>query len=765
MANQNSQLRIRTQVAHDHDEHIVKTPHGDPVLVRRVHTSSYFKEDAHTPLYGSIADLAHRQLRAVYEGQSINVWLTISVAGNDTKDMDYKLWDSFGMWLPRIIPAVEDRVSSHVAANLHWHIDFPEIDLSEDLEIDASESVESIKAKIVTTTTTDGNIIQTDVTPSAFRAFYRPENYAEQAILSSFVKGIADSLEISFDTDELIRTCIPDSDARQFHVLTGQDFSDYVADSLPSEALLLEEFDDTLSRVGLAWRVRDRSQGDSIKGVCECTKFLNKLVDSLWSDIRDMLQPLDRLETLTELLRNIETIRQKERLWENTVRAVLSTHSDRNQILNRISEEKFRYSSGSLTSRILVEMALCECAPDGGQAPGKLELSRLMAKVSLMNEVGGWSDGINEGAIAPEVRLTPLGLVLIEGSFYDGILQPSGYDFEHRRLTDKAERYDELFGNRKPVVSTKAIWGDRFSSAWNEEFGFTIDEGRVFIDTIEEHALKEHSAIITFRGSDLMGLLCSELPKKTAAQIFDALTLAPRSTWNDTSSGITWKDFVPWRYRRKLSAIYRPVLQVDESNDPLYLIAPGFIRHGYSHRVICTHNAEYEPSHFNTASMKAWIGFRRDEVGHEFNKKVSGQLKTLGWSVETEIRLSAILKAPLDRDYGDIDVFAWQIQSGRVLVIECKNLLFAKTPGEVARQLREFRGEVDSQGNPDRLKRHLDRIDILLKHRTDVENFVRFADFSIESILVFRNPVPMIYSKAISSNGTRVCCFDQLDHI
>src|ERR1035438_9643486 len=88
----------------------------------------------------------------------------------------------------------------------------------------------------------------------------------------------------------------------------------------------------------------------------------------------------------------------------------------------------------------------------------------------------------------------------------------------------------------------------------------------------------------------------------------------------------------------------------------------------------------------------------------------------MGWKVEKEIKLTGLLGRRLDRDYGDIDVLAWRPESGRVLAIECKDVQYNKTLGEVAEQLSDFRGEIRADGKPDLLKKHLARLEILYAH-------------------------------------------------
>jgi hypothetical protein len=104
--------------------------------------------------------------------------------------------------------------------------------------------------------------------------------------------------------------------------------------------------------------------------------------------------------------------------------------------------------------------------------------------------------------------------------------------------------------------------------------------------------------------------------------------------------------------------------------------------------------------------MRQWIGHANNIQRTEFNSSVADRMEELGWRVRKEVKLTWLLGCSLDRNYGDVDVLAWRPESGRVLAIECKDVQFNKTLGEVAEQLSDFRGEVRPDGKPDLLKRH-----------------------------------------------------------
>jgi hypothetical protein len=104
--------------------------------------------------------------------------------------------------------------------------------------------------------------------------------------------------------------------------------------------------------------------------------------------------------------------------------------------------------------------------------------------------------------------------------------------------------------------------------------------------------------------------------------------------------------------------------------------------------------------------------------------------------------------------------------SGRVLIIECKDVQYRKTYGEIAEQLADFRGEVWPGGKRDYLRRHLDRVELISRHLPAVASYVGMSEVNtVESHLVFRNPVPMEFALKHMAARVSVGIFDRLDQI
>src|ERR1039457_6306275 len=117
-------------------------------------------------------------------------------------------------------------------------------------------------------------------------------------------------------------------------------------------------------------------------------------------------------------------------------------------------------------------------------------------------------------------------------------------------------------------------------------------------------------------------------------------------------------------------------------------------------------------------------------------------------------------------DYGDVDVLAWRRDSRRVLAIECKDVQQQKTIGEIAEQLTDVRGVVNSAGRRDRLKKHLDRLSNLRQHEDAVTKALGLAGpLQIEGHLVFENPVPMKFAWDHMASRVKLSLYEELDRI
>jgi hypothetical protein len=566
-------------------------------------------------------------------------------------------------------------------------------------------------------------------------------------------------------TELLARRIIPDEWARDMHFFQAIRFRQFVQESMPRDAILISKMDDAYSKLGLGWRKRERSAGSRIFGVQNCCDYLNGVIDGIWEETRAALQGFNREKLLMKLVGNNESIMRDIDQWQTTARAILSLQKDREQATRASVELISKFNGGALSTRILIEIALCECPEESGAEAGTIDVARLMANVLQMHYLGGWSEAIRYGSMKAEIRITLYGDIHTHADFDDQIATPYGKALGAKKFYRGARSYEEYFKQPKIVTETMSGFGAEFWEAWKDAFGFTIDELRVFRDSLEDEGIRRRQFAFIANFEELCALEgVARLERETVRAIVDTFTLKPRATWASAPDGFLDRDWYPWRFRRRLSAVSRPMLQINGSGDARYLVAPGIFGDGAIKVVEYCHSGGYDAKDFPRGRMRSWIGAAENKRGHEFNIKVSERLSELGWQTKPNVKLTEILNDKLDKDYGDVDVLAWR--EGRVLVIECKDLELAMTVSEIARQLSDFRGEIGANGKPDRLKKHLARAEILKSRAECVRRYTRMtAVLDIQTYVIFSEIVPMTFSEIAGRKDVALAVLDDAEDL
>jgi hypothetical protein len=352
-------------------------------------------------------------------------------------------------------------------------------------------------------------------------------------------------------------------------------------------------------------------------------------------------------------------------------------------------------------------------------------------------------------------------------SFLDGIYQPFAIERGETQIQDVIDNYRELY-NFEDIRSHSHTSGEPlFLDAWKAEFGITLEKTKEFIQDLEQKGLQQKMPIFELRRSVVTEMLASisNLSIETASLVLEEFIQIPRPEWRQAPPKFDDRDWQPWRFRRRLSMMRRPLLQLGGTGDPMIVIAPGLVSEAFIFTALSFFRGEISQRQTRSPEMKSWLGHANNVQRIKFNSEVALRMTKLGWKVLKEVKVSGLVGRKLERNYGDIDVLAWQPDVGRILAIECKDLQLASTLGEVAEQLADYRGDTKSDGKPDYLRRHLDRVDVLKSDPATIAKRLHVRAPTVEGHLVFKNAVPMKYAWDHMANRVRLNLVDELDSI
>ena len=737
---------VRHEVALATDAQVAPDVHGNLLRIRRDFDDT-FQEDAHTPLYGSEDSGGSGKPMSAFLAPNRVWWADLDIPQNIPGHVGYQRWKTVQVWLARVAPIL-DELPGLPAGPIQWTAKFEGPVTDGPLVQDRLDFVGTRQEIAVSA---EGNIVTTRASKRFERAWLNEENVAERALVSALIDGVAELAGGASEAQksEWVAAVVSHPLAKQQHGFVARGFRDWIREAVQGRPITITREDDAGTRLGLAWKVRDRTCDPWIEGKAECNVFLAKLVHEQEEEICAALRGFERAATIEALLLNHERAAFDRDLWNRTAASNLALRQDRMAAMQTLVEHQARLSAASLGSRLLIEVAASESPLCLGKVPGALDISRLLAQMLLVFKMGGWSDAIRWDAMLPKLRVTPLGDVHGTFDWHERFVMPFGEQIG----TDRVQRAEDSYAENLeelPIKQEVELDSD-FAGAWAEQFGATFQETRIFIEALENLGRQKGTAILQLAPDELKRFQIDEnvVGEAAAQRLVSGLLLPMRSNWRNLPEGYEPKDAYPWRFKRRLSLLRKPLIQL--TND-VVLVAPGMLREAFVFML-----GNYLQGEFPRDQLSPLMAKWQDKVvgkrGRELAEDVAAKLKESGWTTWIEKGLPEILNQKLDRDYGDVDVLAKKGE--RVLVIECKDLKYAKTDGEITEQVRDYLG-LERNGKKDELRKHLDRVEKLRQHIDRVSAFTRIAELkAIESHLVFRNPTPVIFALQNSQHDVR----------
>lgn len=741
---------------------------GNWVRVKKF-DDSVFEDDIQAPLYASEDDIIRGELRATYMSAERSWWIELVNANQEDRGSAYEHFKMLCCWLRRAAPVLDDAYGELPRTPISLEFEFERM-IGVSTEMPDLVSMEELRSAIQIQVDLASASVKFRIGDTFEDALAQPENVAERCLVEAIVHAtsiLGGQSENDTQERKLVNLICPTPHTRWQHRIQAHDFRDYAASASPHRSpLLIDSMDDAFNRIGLG--LRAWGSAGEITGPLECKRCLNAAVRSLLDDLCAYLKQFERRSLVTAVMMNHEAAAIDRERWKRTAQANLALHNNSRSTVQTIIRHIGELNACCLASRILVEAAICECPLGIGNSPGTLDLSRLMAMVMLAHHLGGWSDAVHWGAMEARVRITPLGDIHMNQSFMKSVYDPFGQAGGKSDIQQAVEKYTDLY-DAPPVIQTVAdLLEPEFLAAWQAEYILTIDQFRAFLDELDHLGLKPPRLLYELRRSELVEAAVNRtgVSAESAAAALDSITLRPRDTWRSAEPGTSEKDWYPSRFRRRLSLIRRPLIQIEHREDPQIIVLPAMVRENLFVTMRGFHRGEIPDSQARSPEMRKWIGHANNVQRTKFNSTVANKMRDLGWQVEQEVRLTKLIRRALDRDYGDVDVLAWRSDSSRVMAMECKDLHYHKTIGEVAEQLSDFRGQIRQGGKPDHLKKHLDRVDMLNCHKTELARTLGLSgDIQVEGHLVFKNFVPMRFAWDHMKDIIRLSLFDELDNL
>jgi hypothetical protein len=721
------------------DTHSVYRPdRKEWIQVSRLKSVFYFKEDENCSRYGSPRLLTRGLLAGTVTTPQRTWWIDCDASRHPGADRSFlfKIWETAQIWLERVVPAIEERISGLPEGNLVITLDVSAVAEIKDWDLSAIGSIPAVASYPVH----EDEHGFTVAVPTAFVSMgHSPVNVAERLLAEAFISGaslLAKHRPAATSTNEILETLHISQDQRNMHMFTTVDHRDHLREFRTDDFDLARDADINFASAEIAYEA-GFAKPVTITDRGRCIEALNRIVDAYWFRCKKRLEGIDRRSIVLRCLRNNEAILAEQDNWRRTRRAVVALHRDQSDIIRASQKARARMDHTQISHRVMVEMAICSCPDNGGTTATQEDIDYLGAQILQMIATAQESDAMRAEAIPAWLRTSLAGDLRLASDFSD-LMKPyllSHFETTHRR--DIADYEDHFSASKRGTKTEEEAFVKEFVSAFRDEYAVSPVRLAEIASVLAYDAFERRTDVIVRTRQSLQELLMREgFTESEFEGLMQHFVLPSRPDWTRVPPPFRAKDWWPWRYRRHLSLMNRPIVALNEIE---IAYAPGFCEDSFRHVVMEAHSGAFDTEYFNARSMREYIGAVNGRRGLDFNKAVAERFTKSGWRVEVEVQMTRF-RCPVKEASGDIDVIA--LKDGVVYLCECKELSFARTITEVVEQLGRFRGR-----HGDALWKHMRRVEWIRINRAELGRLLGREPIEIRSLLVTSKTVPMQFAQ------------------
>lgn len=465
-----------------------------------------------------------------------------------------------------------------------------------------------------------------------------------------------------------------------------------------------------------------------------------KVINTLIGRVSDMLKLFNTVDLL-----EFTMLRHEALLNENSFKKIrLVTYFECFQnfedAFNKFSEEENKNLRTALATRSLIEFIIAE-PNTGGKKPNDYDLDFLVA---IMDEIIFWGnllDSIKFNLDDPKMGLLPSGRIGMNYDFYEKI---GDFTNEHKR----DEHYESSMFFNKNIHNNEDIeiplpenYFDSVDKAFEIDLNITIPVINDIFYFLSYNCLDNGKSVNILDEDQFEKILKKEceLNENEYDALIEHFILIPRGNIGTPPNNYNHSDIQPWRYNRPLSYLLRPIIKIDGK----------FI---------------FSARHLESASKNYFAKFMEGAIKFnskykKLNKLQADRNNIKGREFRNEVYLWLSKKDFLEvvpyefkithkianKEYGDIDVLAFDKARKIIYSIECKNTKQAKIVYEYYTNSKNYIEDKLPLHDNRRiwLENNLEKISEIFKYD--------FSNFKIKSILISSYQLPLNLIKNIEN--------------
>jgi hypothetical protein len=475
-----------------------------------------------------------------------------------------------------------------------------------------------------------------------------------------------------------------------------------------------------------------------------------KCVVTLISKLREELHQYDYIELIKFLMYHHEAIIQVNEFRKIHIPAKIACFSKYNDIIKEYRDTESEIVNSSLAYRSLIEFIVAETF-NGNKKPNKNDVDLLLAIMDEILYFGALQDMVKFEINNPEVELLPSGRIGVSKEFFTDTLSEYYNSNIDDEIVDYKSNFKKQFKNKTKTIDVKEKkiidYYKRLDEIFIETWGITLPQMDDISNFLAEHCITNEKSYCILDEKNIYKLIKdnSDYSEETIRNYFAVLSLESRGKMDVPPEGSEYSEIYPWRYNRMISYLRKPIIKLkNDKSENIYVWSARFLIKATDNLTYLFYDGSLKLPKEHTKLQNLLAG-RNHHKGKEFRNEVTEWLdKNTDLEVinfEVKIKKKGILNAI--KNYGDIDILAFDHKNKYIYCIECKNTKQAKV-------IYDFQRDINNYLNK-QLPKHINRGKWLEENKEQLNNKFKnsFGDYDVKTLVISSYQLPVKFTTDI----------------
>jgi len=431
----------------------------------------------------------------------------------------------------------------------------------------------------------------------------------------------------------------------------------------------------------------------------KASDLLKDSVTWLFNRLKNQISDLSNKDLLEYLIAYLEACSHEQAMSKFHLPTQIACFYTEKEMIKSRCEKHAALLSTNVYLRFLIEVVATH--PPKGEK--KITLSRydeLLATIKCLISFARTSDWID--MIEPyyskkiTVSLLPNGRI--------GRSRSHEYIFEEFNeaevMSDISEAYrkysDHWKEESRKEVSKEEQENNKLVVEYKRFTGVSLLHVRDVLDACMLFCFNKETSVGCMSSNEFYEYILAEkaLNKAQVNSVIDVVSLKPRDDYLNASPEFKDYDLWPWRFNRRHSMLYRPLIIRDKSNSFEIVWGLRTISKSLDYYFSQIYNGRFRGK---IHDVKANPSFN-DEKGKNFERVVYERIESdkPSWRLESSVKRILINGQKMNVPWGDIDIMVFVPETKRILLIECKDLSRALDIYKLKWELEKLIGEKNS---------------------------------------------------------------------